>query len=274
MAKMFPSSNMFTKFLLSGCLALALLAPAAQAQVSLTEEFVRARVARIVRTMQEDLPDMTRTVQTVELRIRSGVDAGTQVTLENAILNDRADMRLNEGQDIIVRRVTRENGDVTWLIAEKYRLPYVAFALSLFFLLCFALGGFTAMRSLGGLFVSILILTYVVVPGIVAGWSPLLVSLVGSTAIACTSLYLAHGFNRRTSVALASTLITLVLSTLLALFFVWLTMLFGMGSEESMYLQLGSLQTVNLRGLLLGGMVIGCLGVLDDMTTAQTAAVF
>ena len=101
----------------------------------------------------------------------------------------------------------------------------------------------------------------------------MLVSLIGSVGIACTSLYLAHGLNRRTTIALMSTMITLVLSTLLAVAFVHLAKLFGMGAEESVFLQVGTLQQVNLRGLLLGGIIIGALGVLDDITTAQTAAI-
>jgi uncharacterized membrane protein len=52
-----------------------------------------------------------------------------------------------------------------------------------------------------------------------------------------------------------------------------LTHLTGGGTEEAFYLQIGVLSTLNLRGLLLGGIIIGALGVLDDITTAQTAAV-
>ena len=55
--------------------------------------------------------------------------------------------------------------------------------------------------------------------------------------------------------------------------FVYLGKLFGMGTEESIFIQSGVLQEVNLRGLLLGGIIIGALGVLDDITTAQTAAI-
>jgi len=52
-----------------------------------------------------------------------------------------------------------------------------------------------------------------------------------------------------------------------------MTRLFGLGSEESLDLQYGALKNINLQGLLLAGIIIGALGVLDDITTAQTAAV-
>ncbi|MBP9751065.1 MAG: YibE/F family protein, partial [Candidatus Peribacteraceae bacterium] len=124
-----------------------------------------------------------------------------------------------------------------------------------------------------GLALSIAVLAGGVTPLIAAGHDPLLVSLGGAVIIACTSLLLAHGFRRRTYIALLSTLLTLGASTLLALLAVWLSALSGLGSEETVFLQTGTLAGVDLRGLLLGGIIIGCLGVLDDITTAQTAAV-
>ena len=97
---------------------------------------------------------------------------------------------------------------------------------------------------------------------------------MGGIMIIFISLYLAHGFNKRTSLALVSTLITFHL----ALGFGYLALngarLFGMGSEEALLLTYTDLGVgIDLRGLLLGAIVIGALGVLDDITTAQTATV-
>ncbi|MDD5751285.1 MAG: YibE/F family protein, partial [Candidatus Peribacteraceae bacterium] len=80
-------------------------------------------------------------------------------------------------------------------------------------------------------------------------------------------------FHKRTFVAFLSTLATLAIAAGLATLFVHAAKLFGAGSEEALFLQSGMLEHVNLRGLLLGGIIIGCLGVLDDVTVAQTAVV-
>lgn len=237
-----------------------------------TEEFMRAKVVRILQETKGEAYGFDRTVQQVILRITSGEETGKELPIENGILGDRTDMRLVEGETVIVRKMEYE-GEAKYLIAEKYRLPSLLWLGVFFLVLTFLLGGITGIRSLVGLVVSILILSLFVVPKIAAGSSPLVVSLVGSFAIACTSLYLAHGFHKRTSVALLSTLVTLSMAVVLAVIFVHVAKLFGMGSEESMFLQSGVAAGVNLRGLLLGGIIIGCLGVLDDITTAQTAAV-
>ena len=59
----------------------------------------------------------------------------------------------------------------------------------------------------------------------------------------------------------------------MAIMFVSAGKLLGLGSEQAFYLQFGSLETVNLQGLLLGGIILGALGVLDDVATTQSATV-
>ena len=230
--------------------------------------YVRAEVITVSQNVSEDSA-----VQIVDLQILDGKSAGERVTIKHAVLNNRDDMRLEVGETIVAQRLERPSGEVSFLIRETYRLPSIALLTLFFFLLGIVLGGRIGFTSIFGLAVSIAILVFFVVPKIVAGGNALLISLIGSGAIACSSLYLAHGFNRRTSLALLSTIITLALSTLLAVAFVSIGKLFGMGTEESVFLQAGLLEQVNLRGLLLGGIIIGALGVLDDITTAQTASV-
>jgi len=227
----------------------------------------------ILSEVEEDAFGFQRKVQQVHLRLTSGPDAGTEYSTENGILDDREDMRMSEGETIVVRKLIKSDGSVEYLTAEKYRLPFVIWIGMFFLILTVLFGGWIGLTSIGGLLVSILILALYVVPGIASGGNPMAISLIGSFGIACTSLYLAHGCSKRTSVALLSTLTTLGIAATLSIVFVHLAKLFGMGSEESMFLQSGVLQNVNLRGLLLGGIIIGCLGVLDDVTTAQTAAI-
>lgn len=243
------------------------------AQTAPESAFGTARVTSIVREYDDAFAGMTRRVQEVQLVIESGPAKGRTVVIENGVVGDRADMILSPGDRLVVEQIIGEDGSMEIQWRERYRLPQVLWLCLGFVLLALLLGRKTGAMSLLGLCVSIGIIAFVLVPRIAQGDDPLLVSLLCSGAIVCSSLYLAHGFTRRTTVALLSTLVTLTLSVALALLAVHLAGLFGMGSEESLYLQVGTMMTVNLRGLLLGSIVIGCLGVLDDITTAQTAVV-
>jgi len=68
-------------------------------------------------------------------------------------------------------------------------------------------------------------------------------------------------------------MLSLLLTGMLSLLFVYFTRLTGYGDENTMFLMQSSQIQIDPRGLLLAGMIIGALGVLDDLVTSQSAAV-
>jgi len=136
-----------------------------------------------------------------------------------------------------------------------------------------ALGRLRGVAALVGLAASIVVLLTFVLPAILDGRSPVLVAVFGASAIAYLALYLANGFNTRTTVALLGTLAALALTVLLASVFTSLAQISGFASEEALLVKIGE-RGLDLSGLVLGGMVIGALGALDDMTVTQAAAVW
>lgn len=237
------------------------------------EEYQLLRVEAIEHQSTDDAYGYKRIIQDVRYRVISGSDAGHVFVQRSEALEGRDDMLATPGEKIIASKLLKANGGISYVLREKYRLPRLVFLVVTFFCLALLIGGRTGLMSTVGLATSVCILLFLVIPLIIRGWNPLAVSLLGSVGIACTSLFLAHGFHWRTTVSLISTLATLGLSALCAIAAVSLSRIFGFGSEESVYLQTGLLGRIDLRGLLLAGIIIGSLGVLDDITTAQTAAV-
>ena len=94
---------------------------------------------------------------------------------------------------------------------------------------------------------------YFILPRIIAGDDPVAISVVGAFVIMVVTLYLSHGFNRKTTAAIAGTAISLVLTGLLGAFTLDLARLTGFGSEEAAYVQVLQNGVINLRGVLLGG---------------------
>jgi uncharacterized membrane protein len=131
--------------------------------------------------------------------------------------------------------------------------------------------GVTALLGLGA---SLLILAYFVLPSLLEGNPPVLVASVGAGAIAIVSMTLAHGFHVRTGIALIGTLFALLLTTALGWAFTEAMSFTGVATEDSAYLNAVAGGTLDLRGLLLAGLVIGALGVLDDITVTQAASVW
>lgn len=181
-------------------------------------------------------------------------------------------LTIAKGDKVVVITSLGADGMTDYQLVDAYRLPSLWWLAGVFFALAIAFGGWRGLTSVLGLTASALVIVLYIVPRIVAGADALWVSLIGGLLIATVSLFLAHGFNKRTGVAYAGTILTLLLSSLLAVVAVSVSHLFGTGSEESLFV-LGDLPNVSLKGLLLGGIMLGLLGVLDDITTAQSAVV-
>jgi uncharacterized membrane protein len=113
-----------------------------------------------------------------------------------------------------------------------------------------------------------------IIPGIVSGGDPVLISVIGALAIMSSSLFLSHGVGAKTFVAFAGTGASLAITALLASFVIGFAKLTGLADEHSVTLQIVTNGVINAEGLLLGGIIIGALGVLDDVTVAQASAVF
>lgn len=213
----------------------------------------------------------------VTVRFLTGGQKDTTTTItsrsvSSSTANDY--LKLSPGEQVLIAKDSLDSfPGAPYYITDRFRLPMLLFAVLLFVAVAILFGRLRGLTSVVGLGVSVGVLAWYVVPQILVGADPLTVCLIGAGLIAVTSLYLAHGFNKRTTIALCGTLITLAVSAGLAVFFVGGARLIGLATDESFYLELGKNITLNLRGILLGGIIIGALGVLDDVTIGQAATV-
>ncbi len=127
--------------------------------------------------------------------------------------------------------------------------------------------------ALVALAVSFVVLTFFILPAILQGSNPLVVAVVGASAIMLIALYMCHGLSARTSVAVLGTLISLLLIGLLGSLFIGWAALTG-NTDDNTGLIHGLYPYIDMSGLLLAGVIIGSLGVLDDVTVTQTSAVW
>ena len=178
---------------------------------------------------------------------------------------------LHVGDKILV--ATAEGDPGTYYFADFQRDTPMAVLLLLFIAAAVAFGRWSGLRALAALLTSLLVLVWFVLPSVLHGHSPIAVAIVGSSLIMIVVLYVTGGFNTQTTVAVLGTVVSLALIAALAWIFVGLCHLTGLADEDAAFLQAASGE-INLQGLLLGGIIIGSLGVLDDMTVTQVSAVW
>lgn len=178
--------------------------------------------------------------------------------------------QLTVGDDVVLISTDSPEGTILSIVDHERTTGLWWLAIA-FVLAVLAFGRLSGLRALIGLGITFAVLIWFVVPAILAGSSPTLVAVVGSAAIMLVVLYLTHGLSLTTTVAVAGTLVSLVLTGLLSALSVGFMHLTGV--TDDITTAVGMSTGMDMQGLLLAGIVIGSLGVLDDVTVTQTATV-
>ncbi len=204
--------------------------------------------------------------------IDEGPDQGD--TIEVTLTLGPTSPELSPGTPVYLQPLPESETDQRYALADVDRTVPL-FVMSLLFAgAVVILARWKGVTALIGLAASMVILAVFVLPALLQGSPPVAIAALGAGAIAVVSMGLAHGFNVRTGVALIGTLLALIITTLLGWVFTEAMNFTGVATEDAAYLSAISGGTIDLRGLLLAGLVIGALGVLDDVTVTQAASVW
>ncbi len=215
-------------------------------------------------------------IQTVTFRLFS--DQSTHTIQYGSEFQPLTEKQLLEtGQVIIVTEAESTAGllpeDSRFQIIDTFRLQTWSYLLLFFVILVFAVARIRGLLSVGGMTITIFVLSLVLVPAFLQGYDPLLVSILGAVGLSAITLYITHGWNWGTHIAYVSIVSVLVLVGFLSYGTVQSMQLTGLGSEEALFIQFLAGQEIQLQGLLLGGILLSTLGVLDDIIVSQIAVV-
>lgn len=212
--------------------------------------------------------------QTLDVKILDGDEAGKELTVDN-------DYVMMKPGDVFYLIHTSDpsdpqsltDGSDYYTVSDPYRLPALGILLGIFILCVIVFGGAQGIRGLASLAGGLSLILFVLLPGILHGWSPILVSIGVSSLIILVGSYITHGFNRTTSAAVVGMIVTVIITGALAYFAVGYTQLSGFSNEEAVYLNSAVSGGIDMAGLLLGGIMIGLLGVLYDIAISQAVAI-
>lgn len=211
--------------------------------------------------------------QVVQVDITSGDKKGQQVLIPQFDQQQTTRQNIQKGDKILISFMNGPNGQSNAFIVDHIRRDKLLLLFFIFLIVVFAIGRWKGFFSFLGMVFSFLIIAQFIVPNIIQGNDPLLISLLGSLFIIPVTFYISHGVNTKTTIAVVGTFISLALTGILAYIFVTVTRLTGYAAEEAIFLQAASGGSLDIRNLLLAGIVIGAMGVLDDITVSQTSIV-
>jgi uncharacterized membrane protein len=176
--------------------------------------------------------------------------------------------------DRVLLTLSREGNNRSYTITEIVRLPSLWPFIVLLAVALVAVGRWKGVASLAGLGASIAVFLLVVLPAVRSGNDPLLATLLGSVGVLVVAVFVVHGFNRKSVAALLGTLGALVLVVVLAAVAISVARITGLGTEDAIFVFVGSAGRIDMPRLVLAGVVVGSLGALVDMAVGQASTVW
>jgi uncharacterized membrane protein len=220
--------------------------------------------------------DANEECKTAMVRMANGPNAGEIAVIE---LFPGQDIGLYKGRDVMatfdpdgtVVAIAPPSMDAMYRYADQQRRWFLIGLMAVFVIAVVALGRWKGVAAITGLGLSVLIIVLWLIPSLLEGNPALPVAMIGAAAVAYLALYVSHGINRTSTIALLGTLAALALIAVLSWVTTALATFTGVATEEASLLL--TLDGFDLGGLLIAGIVIGAAGALDDVTVTQASAI-
>jgi len=212
--------------------------------------------------------------QKLEVEITDKDLKGNILNVENGFGDTPVSQKYKKGDALVLTGFQSENGEIHLYVSDYIRRGQLLSLFLIFLVLSIVVAGKRGFTSFVGMLITFFIIFSFVLPKISTGSSPILIVLLFSVVVIPITFYLSHGLNTKTTVAIAGTFISLVITVILSALYVNSAKLTGYTTDEASFLQIMKGGTINMKGILLAGIIIGFLGVLDDITVSQSAIVF
>ena len=238
------------------------------------EETLEAIVSKVIEEKQIEVMQKKQLYQKLELEVTKGTLINKKIIVENGNMPLANEQRYHIDDKVMVSMSKGMDGKTNYYISDYMRRDALIVLFFIFIIVTVVIAKWRGLMSLLGMGISFLIIFSFILPKISTGSNPVEIAILGSLVIIPVSFFLSHGFNKKTFVAIAGTLVALIITGILSNIFVEAAKLTGFASEEAGFLQVAKQGAINMKGLLLAGIIIGVLGVLDDITISQSAIVF
>jgi uncharacterized membrane protein len=238
------------------------------------EEILEGEVKEIIREEEVEEYDTKRWYQELVIGVTKGSLKGDDINVVNGEFAAANSIKYEVGDNLVINYSKNIDGQDLFYIADYIRRDSLLVLFIIFAILAVAVGKVWGATSILGMGFSFLVIFKFILPQIIKGSDPVTIAIFGSLFIIPVTFYLSHGLNKKTHIAIIGTLISLVITGILANIFVEVSKLTGFASEEAGFLHFDKEGAINMKGILLAGIIIGTLGILDDVTVSQSAIVY
>lgn len=243
-------------------------------QIGFNNETAQARVLDIMEEGEVTLGTEPQNYQILLVKVLEGKYQGKLIEIDYGLRQIRpGNYSFKIGDEVLIGISELPDGTYSGYFVDFVRSKAILLLFLTFVVFSVLVSGWKGVRSLVALAASMAVILYYILPQLLAGKDPVLVSVSGAFFLLAFTLYFTYGWTIKTHAAVMGTFVALLITGLLSSGFVTLARLTGYGSEDALFLIQQSTTNLDLRGLVLGGMLIGALGVLDDLVITQASVV-
>lgn len=233
----------------------------------------QAQVNRIINQEEIDVEGGKQISQELELRIINGELQGERIFINTKDFLSVSTPIYKVGDRVEIVKSINPDGESFYYISDFIRGPSLLLLFIIFFLITLFVSKVGAITSFLGMGISFVVIFFFILPRIAAGSNPVLISMLSALFLVPVIFFLSHGFNKKSVIAVIGTYISLFIVFIFAYEFIERVNLTGFASEEAGFVASMVGSNINIKGLILAGIVISSLGILDDVTVSQVAVV-
>jgi len=201
---------------------------------------------------------------------RAGGEALARVTI---LTGSAAAGGLEAGDEVVVSVAEGFDGAEIVAVSEPYRLPALGLLVLVFGLVMILVGGWQGLRALVGLGLTVVLVAKLFIPLLLSGVPPVPLAIALAVLVTSATILLTEGLTRVGAVAIAGTIGGLVITAVLAALVSGAVAFSDLAAGQIAYLTLPSGDSLDISGILLAAIILGAVGVLDDVTVTQAATV-
>lgn len=237
------------------------------------QEIYEGKILKVLEEKEIEVAGIKQLYQKLEVLITGQEMQGEKLIIENGNLPIINLIKFQPGDEVKFTRTITEDGSYLYYILDYLRRNVVFRLFLLFIVFVVAIGRWRGIASILGMLISFTVIIFFILPQLLSGKDPVLITILGAAMIIPPTFLLSHGFNKKTTAAIIGTIFSLTFTGILTAIFVRATRLSGLSSEEAGFLSVYMQGNLDIKGLLYAGIIIGALGVMDDITVSQSAIV-
>lgn len=246
----------------------------ANTQQTTQESFVRGQITKVYDYKLKYISSYATYEEKIQIKLLEGNDKGMTIIVSQSGKPDSNYGKFKAGDQVVINSRLDHEGKIIYSIYETYRLDSFWILLVGFIILIVGIGGKKGIGAFIGLGISLFIISFWMIPQLTSGHDPVQTIVVATSFILLITTYIAHGFSIKTTVAVIGTAAALFFTGWISSILIEYLRLFGLGNEDIYQLQASASIPFNTQGLLLGAILIGTLGALNDITTTQSITIF